>query len=94
MLNKVIIEGVIENYRWSSNKKGFYVSIKQTRKFGKTNFVDYFTLYANKPLSDTLAKYVEEYETITVEGVLRTYQDHKTKQWKVAIEISEIIVNE
>ncbi|WP_033160269.1 DUF3217 domain-containing protein [Mycoplasmoides alvi] len=94
MLNKVIIEGEIDSYRWSSNNTGFYVSIKQYRMFGKTKFTDYFTLYANKPLSDELEKYVKNYETIAVEGVLRTYQDYRSKQWKVAIEVLEIIINE
>lgn len=93
MLNKVIIEGEIDSFRWSSSKVGFYVSIKQHRMFGKTKFTDYFMLYANKPLSDQLEAYVKEYKTIAVEGVLRTYQDYKTKQWRVAIEVLEIIIN-
>lgn len=93
MLNKIIIEGIIESYRWSSNDTGFFVTIKQNRMFGKNKFTDYFTIYANKPLASELENYVKEYETITVEGSLRTYQDHKTKQWKSAIEISKILIN-
>lgn len=93
MLNKIIIEGIIESYRWASNSTGFFVTIKQNRMFGKTKFTDYFTLYANKPLANELENHVKEYETITVEGSLRTYQDHKNKQWKSAIEVSKILVS-
>lgn len=93
MLNKVIIEGIIETSRWSSNQTGFFVTIKQNRIFGKTKYTDYFTIYANKPLANELENYVKEYETITVEGALRTYQDHKSKQWKSAIEINKILID-
>ncbi|WP_027120116.1 DUF3217 domain-containing protein [[Mycoplasma] testudinis] len=93
MLNKVIIEGSIISSRWSSTGNGFFVSIRQTRSFGRSVYKDNFTVYANKPLAFELEKYVHEYETITVEGELRTYQDHKTKQWKTAIEIKKILID-
>ncbi|WP_343251451.1 DUF3217 domain-containing protein [Mycoplasma amphoriforme] len=94
MLNKVIIEGNIVSSRWSSKGKGFFVSIRQTRFYGRIMFKDNFTLYANVPLAYELEKYVAQYETITVEGELRTYQDHKSKQWKTAIEIKKILVDD
>ncbi|AAP56524.2 DUF3217 domain-containing protein [Mycoplasmoides gallisepticum] len=92
MLNTVLLEGLIDSYKWSKNKTGFYVTITQKRKFGNQTFTDYYVIYANDQLGLELEKYVLEHEYLAVKGSLTTYQDKKSKVWKTQILAEKILV--
>lgn len=92
MLNTVLLEGLIDSYKWSKNKTGFYVTITQKRKFCNQTFTDYYVIYANDQLGLELEKYVLEHEYLAVKGSLTTYQDKKSKVWKTQILAEKILV--
>ncbi|WP_027122345.1 DUF3217 domain-containing protein [[Mycoplasma] imitans] len=92
MLNTVLLEGLIDSYKWSKNKTGFYVTITQKRRFGNQTYTDYYVIYANDQLGLELEKYVLEHEYLAIKGVLTTYQDKKTKVWKTQILAEKILV--
>ncbi len=94
MINKVLIEGDVVRSTWGKTaQNGFFITLKQERKFGEFAWSSYFSLYANKPLANQLAKLVEENPNvhITVEGRLRTYHSKKSNEWKTTILIEKIL---
>lgn len=94
MINKVLIEGDVVRSTWGkSAQNGFFITLKQERKFGEFAWSSYFSLYANKPLANQLAKLVEENPNvhITIEGRLRTYLSKKNNEWKTTILIEKIL---
>lgn len=94
MINNVKIEGEVVNGSWGkSEEAGYFLIIKQTRKVSKFTWVNYFSLYANKPLAEKIAEIVEKnpHAHILVEGTLRTYHSKKTGEWKTTILIQKIL---
>lgn len=93
MVNQVVLGGQIDNSRWSHKKRGFYVTLKQTRPVAgaKRALTDFFVVYGNPPVAEQLEAHVKQYATLTVQGVLRTYQNERTREWKTVIEVVKII---
>jgi hypothetical protein len=56
-------------------------------------WINYFPLYANKPIANELADLVKQnnHVHITIEGQLKTYMSKKTKEWKISIQINKIL---
>jgi len=91
MLNKLVLEGEVIRTSWGSDEsKGFFVTIKQVRKFGNFTLTDHFNLFANKPFANELEKNAIVGKNLAIEGILRTYKS-KNGEWKVTIEVMQII---
>lgn len=85
MINKVLIEGDVVRSTWGkSTQNGYFITLKQERKFGEFTWSSFFSLYANKPLANQLANLIEKNPNlhITIEGRLRTYLSKKTTNEK------------
>ncbi len=91
MLNKIVLEGEVIRTSWGSDEsKGFFVTIKQVRKFGNFQQTDNFNIFANKPFANELEKNAIVGKNLAIEGVLRTYKS-KNGESKVSIEVTQII---
>lgn len=93
MVNRVVIEGEIDSSRWAANRRGFFVTLKQTRGRGPRPLTDYFVVYGNPPIAAELEKHARANSTLMVEGALRTYRNERTKEWKTAIEVHKIVAS-
>lgn len=93
MVNRIVIGGEIDSSRWAANRRGFFVTLKQTRGHGPRPLTDYFVVYGNPPLAAQLESHVKAHSTLTVEGALRTYRNERTKEWKTAIEVHRIVAS-